>query len=84
MLTYRVTPENDLMQVYNGEDVGTLGVRLAPDTAALFAASPKMLRALEEMLGPEGPHAPRRTLAEAEVLRANARAAIAEAKGGAQ
>lgn len=47
MLTYRVTPENDLMQVYNGEDMLTLGVRLSPDAAALFAASPKMLAALK-------------------------------------
>ena len=40
---YRPTADGDLMQVYKNREVGTLGVRLAPDTASLFAAAPDLL-----------------------------------------
>ncbi len=47
-LTYRVLPDNDLMQMIDGRDVCPLGVCLAPDTAALFSAAPEMLEALKK------------------------------------
>jgi hypothetical protein len=41
-IRYKPTVDNDLMQIVDGEEVGTLGVRLAPDTADLFARAPEM------------------------------------------
>ncbi len=75
-IRYRVTPQNDLMQLHEGREVGVLGVRLAPDTASLFAAAPDML----EALGPfasfacDEPH-----VGEPECHNCIARAAIAKA-----
>ena len=47
VVRYEPTPQNDLMQVYEGREVGTLGVQLGPDTADLFAASPELLDAVQ-------------------------------------
>lgn len=41
-IQYRQTADNDLMQIVDGREVGTLGINLPPDTAALFARAPEM------------------------------------------
>lgn len=46
---YRPTISNDLMQVINGVEVGTLGIRLSPDTADLFAKAPCMKEEIEKL-----------------------------------
>ena len=54
-LTYEPTTDGDLMQILDGRELSTLGVRLSPDTADLFAASPLMLRALRAVEAGELP-----------------------------
>jgi len=49
MVTYIPTTDGDLMQIHEGREVGRLGVKLAPDTQDLFAASPEMLEALKAL-----------------------------------
>lgn len=44
-IEYRVEVDNDLMQIVDGEEVGKMGLKLAPDTADLFAAAPELLDA---------------------------------------
>lgn len=48
-IKYRVLPDNDLMQVYEGEDVAPMGLRLSPDTASLFASAPEMKERIDEL-----------------------------------
>ena len=48
-IKYIVTAESDLMQVVDGVEVGTLGVRLAPDTADLFASAPELRARVAEL-----------------------------------
>ena len=48
-IRYRVMADNDLMQIYNGEEIGPLGLRLSPDTASLFAGAPEMKVRIAEL-----------------------------------
>jgi len=48
-IKYRVLPDCDLMQIYDGFDVGAMGLRLAPDTAHLFASAPEMKERIAEL-----------------------------------